>query len=98
MRINLDAAGGVTRAEGLMAALTTHLGRREARAVVERVSAQAITDKRQLQHVAADEPVIRQCLTIERIAQALDPANSAGTVGAFVDRVLRRWPRDRQQG
>jgi 3-carboxy-cis,cis-muconate cycloisomerase len=98
MMVNLDAAGGVARAEGLMAALTTHLGRREAQVVVERVTAQAISDKRQLQDAAADDPVIRQCLTIEQIAQALDPANSAGAVGSFVDRVLRRWMRDRKQG
>jgi 3-carboxy-cis,cis-muconate cycloisomerase len=91
MRSNLDAAGGLARAEGLLAALTPHVGRREAQMLVERASAQATTEKRTLEAAAIDEPVIRQYLTAGEIARALDPADFAAAAGIFVDRVLRRW-------
>lgn len=94
MRANLDAAGGVARAEGLVAALAPHLGRGEARSIVERVCHQAVTGARTLHAVAVDEPRIRECLGDDQIASALDPAQSSGVTSTFIDRVIRRWRRE----
>jgi 3-carboxy-cis,cis-muconate cycloisomerase len=97
MRSNLDAAGGVARAEGLMSALTPHLGRRQARALVERVTAEATDTGRQLEAVAVDAEAIRECLTVAQIASSLDVANPRGAAAVFVRRVVEQWQRDQDQ-
>lgn len=98
MRCNLDAAGGVARAEGLVAALAPRLGWSEARMLVQRVCDAAMAGGGRLDEVAAEDPDIRACLDAAEVAAALDPASFAGAASAFVERVLRRWQRDRDQG
>ena len=95
MRANLDAGGGVARAEGLVTALAPHLGRGDALAVVERACAVALTQGRLLAEVAAEEPRIRALLDPAAIDQALAPAGPAGSSRLFVDRVLARWHREK---
>ena len=77
MRANLDAAGGVARAEGLVAALAPALGRRDAMALVERICRRAVAEGRALHDAAADEPQVRAHLDVAGIARALDPASFA---------------------
>jgi 3-carboxy-cis,cis-muconate cycloisomerase len=95
MRANLDAAGGVARAEGLAAALAPQLGRREARLLVETLSARALGENQSLHDVAAADARVREHMNVEQIAGALDPAGFTGSTGAFIDRVLQRWQRGR---
>jgi 3-carboxy-cis,cis-muconate cycloisomerase len=95
MRVNLDAAGGVARAEGLVTALAPALGRRDAVTLVERTCSRAMAEGRSLQDVAADELQIRAHLDLAQIASALDPAAFAGSSRMFVDRVLERWQREK---
>ena len=95
MRANLDAAGGVARAEGLVQALAPHLGRRNARSLVERVCARAMADGRGLQEMAAGEPEVQAHLDAAQIVTALDPGGFGGSSRSFVDRVLARWQRER---
>ena len=78
MRANLDAAGGVARAEGLVAALAPHLGRRDALSLVERVCGRAVDEGRRLQDAAADEPQIRTVLDAAQIAARAGPRRSVG--------------------
>ena len=96
MRANLDAAGGVARAEGLVAALAPAIGRGEAMAVVERSCRRAVSEGRALHEVAADEPEIRRQLDAGAIASALDPASFTATSRTLVDRALARWQRERK--
>lgn len=56
MRRNLDAAGGVARAEGLVAALAPHVGRGEALALAETACPGALAEGRTLADVAAATP------------------------------------------
>ncbi len=93
MRANLDAAGGVARAEGLVAALAPHVGRGDALALVEHACAAALAQGRALAEAAAAEPRIRDLLDPAAIDQALAPDAFAGSGRVFVDRVLARWPR-----
>ena len=96
MRNNLDAAGGVARAEGLVAALAPHLGRRDAMALVERVCQRVTTEGMSLHEAATAEPQVREYLHPDQIASALDPARFQGSTRAFIDRVLQRWQRERE--
>ena len=95
MRANLDAAGGVARAEGLVAALAPAVGRGEAMALVERICRRAVAEGRALHDAAADEPQVRVHLDVAGIASALDPASLLGSSHTFVDRVLTRWQREK---
>lgn len=95
MRTNLDAAGGVARAEGLVSALAPALGRRDAHALVERLCAQALSEGRPLADVAAADEQVRARLDAAQIAAALDPGSFAGSSRAFVERVLARWEREK---
>ena len=93
MRRNLDADGGVARAEGLVAALAPHLGHGEARVVVERLCANALARGGALADEASGEPRIAALLDSTAVAQALSPAALAGSSLSFVDAVLQRWSR-----
>ncbi|MGH9385854.1 MAG: 3-carboxy-cis,cis-muconate cycloisomerase [Vicinamibacterales bacterium] len=98
MRTNLDAAGGVARAEGLVRLLAPHLGRNDALSLVKRVCDRTIADGGSLHEVAAAEPQIREHLNAEQIANALDPASFLGATRTFIDRTLERWRRERDGG
>jgi len=93
MRANLDAEGGVARAEGLVAALAPTLGRAEAVALVERVCARVLADGGTLADRAGDEPRIVEALGRAGIGTALAPGSFAGASALFVQRVLARWQR-----
>lgn len=93
MRANLDLAGGIARAEGLVAALAPALGRPQALSVVEAACRTAQSSGRTLADVAADTAEVRTHLDVAGITTALDPLESAGSSRLFVDRVRARWPR-----
>jgi 3-carboxy-cis,cis-muconate cycloisomerase len=95
MRTNLDDAGGVARAEGLVTALAPHLGRHAALSLVERACDRAMASGRPLHDVAAAEPQIREYLNADQIESALDPAGFSGSTSVFIDRVVQRWQRER---
>ncbi len=96
MRATLDAAGGVARAEGLVAALAPALGRTAAHALVEAACTRALTDGRALAAVAADDGQITAILGPSGIAAALDPAAFAEAAAPGVQRVLARWHREKE--
>jgi 3-carboxy-cis,cis-muconate cycloisomerase len=91
MHANLDLAGGVARAEGLVVALAPHLGRSESHGVVERACRRAGATGATLAAVAADDAAIARHLDAAAIRAALDPAGWADAGAAVVARVLRRW-------
>lgn len=96
MRANLDAAGGVARAEGLVVALAPSLGHAEARLLVERACARAIASGRTLAEAAADEPRILATLERSAIDTALDPAAFVEAAALSVQRVLAHWQREKE--
>ena len=97
MRANLDAAGGVARAEGLLAALARRIGRVEAGRMVEEACRRAVADSRTLTEVAADDPAIRAHLDANGIAAALSPDTLTTPARDLVRRVLQHR-RPRQKG
>jgi 3-carboxy-cis,cis-muconate cycloisomerase len=94
MRANLDAAGGLARAEGLVAALAPRIGRVEATRLVEHAGRQAASSGRALADVAADDAAVRAHLEPAAIAGALDPVALTSTARDLVRRSLRHRRRD----
>jgi 3-carboxy-cis,cis-muconate cycloisomerase len=93
MRANLDQAGGVARAEGLVTALAPAVGRPRALTLVDAICQRALAGGQTLAASAAATPEVRAHLDEAAIVVALAPENFAGASRAFVDRVLARWPR-----
>ena len=97
MRVNLDAACGVARAEGLMAALAPRVGRVEAVRLVEAAVRHAATRGRALAEVAQADEAIRKHLDAAAIEQALDPVALTATARDIVRRSLRHREVNRQE-
>jgi len=97
MRANLDAAGGVARAEGLMAALAPRVGRVEAARLVEAAVRHAATRGQALAEVAQADEAIRKHLDTAAIEQALDPIALTATARDIVRRSLRHREVDRRE-
>ena len=96
MRANLEAAGGVARAEGLVAALAPRIGRIEAARLVERASRTAVASGHPLAEVATADRAIREHLEPAAIATALDPLALTATARDAVHRALgHRMPERR---
>lgn len=94
MAANLDAAGGVARAEGLAAALAPSLGRVDAGLLVEDLCRRTAATGRPLADVAADDTRVRAHLDAVAVAAALDPVRLTATARDLVRRALAR--RDRR--
>ncbi|MEZ5287473.1 MAG: lyase family protein [Vicinamibacterales bacterium] len=96
MRANLDAAGGVARAEGLASALAPCVGRTEASRLVSDACADAAVGGRTLEEVASAMPGIRAHLDAGAIAAALNPAALTAGCPALVERALTARRHDRK--
>ncbi|WP_193369440.1 3-carboxy-cis,cis-muconate cycloisomerase [Pelagibius marinus] len=85
MRANIEATGGLTLAEAASFALSAHLPRPEAQALVKDACKEAIASGRPLMEILAERseaPVEWQALA--------DPALQLGAAEAFIDRVLHQ--------
>jgi 3-carboxy-cis,cis-muconate cycloisomerase len=71
--------------EHVMMVLAEHVGRAEAKRLVE-----------QAQRPLRDDPAIREHLSQEEIDAALDPAGYLGSTQALIDRALARYERLRR--
>jgi 3-carboxy-cis,cis-muconate cycloisomerase len=97
MRAALDLGGGVLMAESVAGRLSGALGRGPAQEVVRRCAHRAAEEGITLQEVLLSEPAVRERLTEEQVAAALDPAAYLGSADRLVDRALEAH-RARQAG
>jgi 3-carboxy-cis,cis-muconate cycloisomerase len=91
MRANLDLAGGLNMAESLTMTLAPHLGKPEAQRLVQAICDQAIKSGQDLRQVALANEQVRNILSSEEIARALDPTKYLGSTDAFIDRALEAY-------
>lgn len=91
MRANLELSGGVLMAESLTMALTPHIGRQEARHIVQALSLEALSTGHTLHEAAHNEAQISAILSADAINQALDPARYLGSTDALIDRALASY-------
>jgi adenylosuccinate lyase len=74
--------------EPLMLALSHHLGKQRAYALVYELSQRAYDDKASLRTRALEHPDVRACLTAEQLRDIFDPAQQLGEAPALVDQVV----------
>ncbi|MGY0055563.1 class-II fumarase/aspartase family protein [Streptomyces sp. LZ34] len=88
MRANLELTGGLVVTERLAAVLTPLLGRARARALMDRVSAEAAGGGPALGEALATSPELAGRLSGAEIAELLDPVRYTGAAGELVDRAM----------
>ena len=92
MRANLDATRGLVYSEAATFALARHVGRPEARALVERASQRAMAAGRHLKETLIADPVVTTHLTNRDLDDLFDPSTHVGSSQTMIDRVLRSIP------
>jgi 3-carboxy-cis,cis-muconate cycloisomerase len=90
MRRNIDLTGGLVMSEAVMMGLGPYLGREYAHDLVYDLCREAVTQRRPLLDLLAENGEISKHLDRGALAKLLDPANYLGQSGVMVDRVLDR--------
>jgi 3-carboxy-cis,cis-muconate cycloisomerase len=90
MRRNIDLTGGLVMSEAVMMGLGPYLGREYAHDLVYDLCREAVTQRRPLLDLLAENGEISKHLDRDALAKLLDPANYLGQSGVMVDRVLER--------
>src|SRR3954451_16336668 len=90
MRRNIDLTGGLVMSEAVMMGLGPYLGREYAHDLVYDLCREAVTQRRPLLDLLAENEEINKHLDRDALAKLLDPANYLGQAGVMVDRVLDR--------
>ncbi len=88
MEQNLDATRGLLLAEAVGMALAPHLGRLPAHDLVEQACRRAVSERRHLREVLAEQPLVRKHLDAAALQRLFDPAHYLGCAEALVRRVL----------
>jgi 3-carboxy-cis,cis-muconate cycloisomerase len=89
MRENMDLEHGLLFAEAVTTHLAPHLGKRQARRIVEEACGQAGRRKMHLRDVLLESPEILKHASREEIAELFDPQKHVGASEAMIDAVLR---------
>jgi 3-carboxy-cis,cis-muconate cycloisomerase len=92
MRAHLDLTGGLIVSERLSTALSTLVGRGNAKEIVTRAARRAAAQGIDLAVALADEPALAGVLDADRLRELTDPAGYLGSVAALTERALRRQP------
>jgi len=88
MRSNLDLTQGLVMAEAVSAALAGKVGKAEAHKIVEEASKKALTEKRSLQDVLAEDNRATTQLSVSDMAKLFEPMTYQGVAQTFIDRLI----------
>ena len=88
MRENLELTRGLIFAEAVSMTLAKSLGKMAAHQLVESACKAAVTEKRHLKDVLANDPVTSTKLTAAEIENLFDPQKYVGSAGIFIDNVI----------
>src|SRR6202012_213420 len=88
MRTNLNATHGLIMAEAVTFALAEKIGKSDAHHLVEAASKKAVTEKRALQDVLAEDAKIVDYLDHNRLGGLVEPMSYQGASQALIDRLL----------
>jgi 3-carboxy-cis,cis-muconate cycloisomerase len=93
-RINLDTTRGLVFSEAVVVSLAPHMGRSEARKLVEGAARQVAVDGRHLQEILGGDATVTKHLTSEDLRQIFDPSTHIGASQEMIDRVVSSSDRD----
>jgi 3-carboxy-cis,cis-muconate cycloisomerase len=91
MRENLDLTRGLVFAEAATAALGEKIGRSQARALLDALTAQAAKEKRSLREVLAEHPEAKKHLSSAELDKLFDVRAFAAMTNQFIDRVVEKY-------
>jgi 3-carboxy-cis,cis-muconate cycloisomerase len=92
MRANLDASGGLIMAEAVAFALAQTIGKHAAHRLIQAASRKAVTEKRHLRDVLADDEEIKARLDAGALARLFEPMDYQGSAQTFIDRLIASIP------
>lgn len=95
MAANLDATRRLWLSEAVMLALAEKVGRQTAHDVVYQCAMRVVDQGIDFRQALAEENIVACHLSEAEIERLLDPRRYTGLAGAFVDRVLRQYQRER---
>lgn len=88
MRVNLDRTHGLIMAEAISFALAEKIGKADAHHLIEAASRKAISAKRHLRDVLADDSAVTKHLDVAQLAALFEPLNYQGVSQLLIDRQL----------
>jgi 3-carboxy-cis,cis-muconate cycloisomerase len=88
MRSNLDIGQGLIMAEAVTMALGAKLGPHQAKLIVEEASKQAISSKRHLNSILAEDPRVTAHMTPGELARLFELMGYQGVAQTFIDRLI----------
>jgi 3-carboxy-cis,cis-muconate cycloisomerase len=88
MRANLDVTDGLIMAEAVAMALGARIGKQEAHHLIEAASKRAVSEKRHLRDVLAEDKAVLQHVKRDELDKLFDPFGYTGVAAALIDRVL----------
>jgi 3-carboxy-cis,cis-muconate cycloisomerase len=88
MNKNLGITNGLIVSEAVMMGLAPHIGRQRAHDLVHEAVLDAIAQKVTLYEVLSTLPEIINHISLERLAELVDPQNYTGLAGEMVDNLL----------
>jgi 3-carboxy-cis,cis-muconate cycloisomerase len=97
MRENLESTRGLIFAEGVTMRLAAHVGKQEARRVVEAACQQATENREHLREVLLATPAILRHLPAETIRQQFDATRYLGASSQMIDKVIEAARFDDEQ-
>jgi 3-oxoadipate enol-lactonase len=95
MQANLEASRGLIYSEAVTMALAKHIGRADARTLVERAAGRAAAEGRQLREVLQSDAAVTTHLTGGDLARLFDPQAQLGVSHELIDRVVHSPDRKR---
>ena len=88
MRSNLDVAQGLIMVEAVTMALGAKLGPHQAKLIVEEASKQAISSKRHLNSILAEDPRVTAHMTPGELARLFELMGYQGVAQTYIDRLI----------
>jgi 3-carboxy-cis,cis-muconate cycloisomerase len=95
MRDNLEIAQGLIMAEAVTMALSTKIGNLEAHTIVNGACRKAITTKRHLNSILAEDFRVTTHMTPGELARLFELMGYQGVAQTFIDRLIARSARSR---
>ena len=88
MRNNLDVAQGLIMTDAVTIALGAKLGLSQAKLIVEEASNQAISSKRHLNSILAEDPRVTAQMTHGELARLFELMGYQGVAQTYIDRLI----------
>jgi 3-carboxy-cis,cis-muconate cycloisomerase len=88
MRRNLDATQGLIFAEAVTMTMAAHIGKADARALLEEAIQQTRKSGKYLREVLSQNPTVTDHLTSAELDRLFAPENYLGVAEQWVDRVI----------